>query len=156
MPGQPVNVGASVSLGATSKRHVAELPAASTAVNVTIVVAVITVPAAGDWVIVIPEPKVQLSVAVTDKLEMKFGSVYVQAGPKDTAWLLGQLTKAGGVVSTRFTLKLHDALFPLASVTVNVTTVVPTPDTAAPAAGDCVTVNEPVAVQLSATVANER
>jgi hypothetical protein len=62
----------------------------------------------------------------------------------------------GTVVSTRFTLNVHDAVFPLASVTVNVTTVVPTPDTAVPAAGDWVTVNEPVAVQLSATVANER
>ena len=62
----------------------------------------------------------------------------------------------GTVVSTRFTLNVQDAVFPLASVTVNVTTVVPTPDTAVPAAGDCVTVNEPVAVQLSATVANER
>ena len=62
----------------------------------------------------------------------------------------------GTVVSTRFTLKVQFAPFPLASVTVNVTTVVPTPDTAVPAAGDCVTVNEPVAVQLSATVASER
>ena len=62
----------------------------------------------------------------------------------------------GTVVSTRLTLKVQFALFPLASVTVNVTTVVPTPETAVPAAGDCVTVNEPEAVQLSATVANER
>ena len=62
----------------------------------------------------------------------------------------------GTVVSTRFTLNVHDAVFPLASVTVKVTTVVPTPDTAVPAAGDWVTVNVPVAVQLSARVANER
>ena len=68
---------------------------------------------------------------------------------------LGQVI-VGTVVSTLFTLNAQLALFPLASVTVNVTTVVPTPDTAVPAAGDCVTVNEPVAVQLSATVANER
>ena len=68
---------------------------------------------------------------------------------------LGQVI-VGTVVSTRFTLNVHDAVLPLASVTVNVTTVVPTPDTAVPAAGDCVTVNEPVAVQLSATVASER
>ena len=59
-------------------------------------------------------------------------------------------------MSTRFTLKLHDEELPLASVTVNVTTVVPTPETAVPAAGDWVTVNDPAAVQLSATVANER
>ena len=62
----------------------------------------------------------------------------------------------GTVVSTRFTLNVQLALLPLASVTVNVTTVVPTPDTAVPAAGDWVTVNEPAAVQLSATVASER
>ena len=62
----------------------------------------------------------------------------------------------GTVVSTRFTLNVHDAVLPLASVTVNVTTVVPTPDTAVPAAGDCVTVKEPAAVQLSARIANER
>jgi hypothetical protein len=59
----------------------------------------------------------------------------------------------GTVVSTLFTLNVQFEEFPLASVTVNVTTVVPTPDTAVPAAGDWVTVNEPVAVQLSATVA---
>jgi hypothetical protein len=62
----------------------------------------------------------------------------------------------GTEVSTLFTLKVQLAELPLASVTVNVTTVVPTPDTAVPAAGDCVTVNEPAAVQLSATVASER
>jgi hypothetical protein len=62
----------------------------------------------------------------------------------------------GTVVSTRFTLNVQVEEFPLASVTVKVTTVVPTPDTAVPAAGDCVTVNEPEAVQLSATVASER
>ena len=59
-------------------------------------------------------------------------------------------------MSTRLTLKVQFALFPLASVTVNVTTVVPTPDTAVPAAGDWVTVNDPAAVQLSARAANER
>jgi hypothetical protein len=53
-------------------------------------------------------------------------------------------------------LNVHDAVLPLASATVKVTTVVPTPDTAVPAAGDCVMVNDPVAVQLSAAVANER
>ena len=68
---------------------------------------------------------------------------------------LGQVI-VGTVVSTRFTLNVQLALLPLASVTVNVTTVVPTPDTAVPAAGDCVTVNDPEAVQLSARVANER
>ena len=62
----------------------------------------------------------------------------------------------GTVVSTRFTLKVQLDELPLASVTVKVTTVVPTPDTAVPATGDWVTVKDPAAVQLSATVANER
>ena len=62
----------------------------------------------------------------------------------------------GTVVSTLFTLNVQLALLPLASVTVKVTTVVPTPDTAVPAAGDCVTVSAPDTVQLSARVANER
>jgi hypothetical protein len=74
---------------------------------------------------------------------------------KVTVCALGHVI-VGTVVSTRFTLNVQLAELPFASVTVNVTTVVPTPDTAVPAAGDCVTVNEPAAVQLSATVASER
>ena len=42
----------------------------------------------------------------------------------------------GTVVSTRFTLKVQVEEFPLASVAVNVITVVPTPLTLVPAAGD--------------------
>jgi hypothetical protein len=45
----------------------------------------------------------------------------------------------GRVVSTRFTLNVQFAELPEASVTVKVITVVPTPDTAVPTAGDCVT-----------------
>ena len=62
----------------------------------------------------------------------------------------------GNVVSTLFTLNEQFDEFPEASTTVIVITVVPTPDTAVPAAGDCVTVSDPEAVQLSATVASER
>ena len=57
----------------------------------------------------------------------------------------------GTVVSTRFTLNVQFAVLPLASVAVSVTVVVPTPLTAVPAAGDCVTVT---AEQLSAVVAS--
>ena len=57
----------------------------------------------------------------------------------------------GTVVSTRLTLKVQVEIFPLASVAVNVTTVVPTPLTAVPAAGDCITTT---AEQLSAVVAS--
>jgi hypothetical protein len=56
----------------------------------------------------------------------------------------------------RLTLNVHVPALPAASVAVKVTTVVPTPLTAVPAAGDCVIVNDPVAVQLSAAVAIER
>jgi hypothetical protein len=56
----------------------------------------------------------------------------------------------------RFTLNVQLALLPAASVAVNVTTVVPIPDTAVPAAGDCVMTILPEGVQLSDRVASER
>ena len=62
----------------------------------------------------------------------------------------------GGVVSTLLTVNVQLAVFPDPSVAVSVTVVVPTPDTIAPTAGDCVTVMDPVAVQLSAFVASAR
>ena len=45
----------------------------------------------------------------------------------------------GKLTSTLFKLKVVLATFPLASVAVKVTTVVPTPVKVEPAAGDCVT-----------------
>ncbi len=69
-------------------------------------------------------------------------------------WLDGQLM-VGGVVSTLFTSKVQDVLLPAASVAVMVTTVVPTPVTVEPGAGDCVRVI-PAGPQLSVTVARER
>ena len=62
----------------------------------------------------------------------------------------------GTVVSTLFTLNVQLALLPAASVAVKVITVVPTPDTAVPIAGDCVMTILPVGVQLSERVAKER
>ena len=56
----------------------------------------------------------------------------------------------GGVTSTRFTLKLQLAVRPASSMSVSVTVVDPTPETAVPAAGDWVTVG---AEQLSVAVA---
>ena len=58
----------------------------------------------------------------------------------------------GAVLSTRFTLKVHEVLLPLASVAVSVTTVVPTPETEVPETGDCVIVT---AEQLSDELASE-
>ena len=55
-------------------------------------------------------------------------------------------------MSTLFTLNEQVDVFPLASVAVNVTAVVPTPDTVVPAMGDCVIVT---AEQLSLAVAND-
>jgi class 3 adenylate cyclase len=62
----------------------------------------------------------------------------------------------GGVLSTRLTLKVHDAELLDASVAVKVTTVVPTPLTGDPTAGDCVMVMFAAPEQLSLFVANER
>ena len=62
----------------------------------------------------------------------------------------------GGVLSMRLTLKVHELLLPAASVAVNVTTVVPVPETAVPGAGDWVIVILAVAVQLSLRFASER
>ena len=62
----------------------------------------------------------------------------------------------GRVVSTRLTLNVQFEELPATSVTVIVIAVVPTPDTAVPIAGDCVTVSAPVAVQLSLFVTSER
>ena len=56
-------------------------------------------------------------------------------------------------MSTRLTLNVQLAELPEASVTVSVTVVVPTPDTAVPTAGDWVITREAAAVQLSFTVA---
>jgi hypothetical protein len=66
---------------------------------------------------------------------------------------LGQVI-VGTVVSTRFTLNVHVAVLPAASVAVKVTTVVPNPVMAVPAAGDWVITILPVGVQLSERVAN--
>ena len=63
---------------------------------------------------------------------------------------------AGAVLSILFTLNVHDEKFELASVAVSVIVVVPVPETVVPAMGDCVTVIDPVAVQLSLFVASER
>ena len=62
----------------------------------------------------------------------------------------------GAILSIRFTLKVQLELLPFASVTVRVTAVVPNPETAVPDAGDCDTVSDPVAVQLSLLVISER
>ena len=82
--------------------------------------------------------------------ETKLGNVVVQ--PAFTISVTGDGQVIDGLVlSTLFTLNWHEVVKPLASVAVKVTTVVPTPLTAEPIAGDCVTVTVP---QLSAAMAN--
>ena len=61
----------------------------------------------------------------------------------------------GADISSLFTVKVHDALLPEISVAVNVTVILPAPETELPAAGDCVMVMDPAGVQLSETVAND-
>ena len=61
----------------------------------------------------------------------------------------------GLVTSTLVTVNVQLLLLPAASVAVKVTVVVPVPDSIVPAAGDCVMVIAPAAVQLSLTVAPE-
>jgi hypothetical protein len=70
LAGQPVIVGASVSLGVTSNVHVVALPWASVAVIVTTAGPVITVPAAGNCVKMILPEGVQLSVATIARVDI--------------------------------------------------------------------------------------
>jgi hypothetical protein len=62
-----VIVGGVLSTGVTKKVHVDALPDASVAVIVTVVAAVILVPAAGACVMVIEPDAVQLSVALVNE-----------------------------------------------------------------------------------------
>jgi hypothetical protein len=65
----------------------------------------------------------------------------------------GQVT-VGGVASTTVSVVVHVAMLPAASVAVTVIVCEPNP-TSVPAAGDCVSVTEPDALQLSDTVTLE-
>ena len=59
----------------------------------------------------------------------------------------------GGVLSTLFTVKLHVAVLPAASVAVSFTICVAITDSDVPATGYCVIIIDPDAVQLSLAVA---
>ena len=128
----------------TVKLHVEELPEASVAVEVTVVVPRGKVlPEGGDETIV-TDP-LQLSVAVTAKV-----TTLLQR--PDTMFAGHEIT--GSVLSILFTLKEHEVLLPARSVTVSVIVVVPIPATGVPAAGDCVFTIDPAGVQLSVIVAS--
>ena len=120
------------------------LPTASLTVIVTVVTPVPTVvPAAGLCVIVTDE---QLSLATTPLV--KSGTVDWQLPFALAVWFDPHEVIVGAVTSLTVKVLVQVELLPTASVTVIVTVVTPVP-TVVPAAGLCVIISEPLAVQLS-------
>jgi hypothetical protein len=111
--------GACVSFTVTVKLQVAVRPAASVAVQLTVVVPITNVePLAGTHIIVEPG-QLSLTVAVNvTTAEHWFGSL-------PTVRLAGQVA-TGGCVSLTATEKVHGVVLPAASVAVQVTRVKPT------------------------------
>jgi hypothetical protein len=135
-----VITGAWLSTTVTVNEHEVELPAASVAVEVTVVVPRLKVePEAGTEVTVAE----QLSVAVT----LKFTTASHEFASLLTVMLEGQVI-AGAWLSTTVTVNEHEVEFPAASVAVEVTVVEPRLKIE-PEAGTEVT----VAKQLSVAVA---
>ncbi len=133
--------------------QVALFPAASVAVTVIVCVPIgMSVPAAGDWLKVIPAVAVQLSLTVTPP--RTFGTVAWQFPLALASGIAEQIT-LGAVVSVTVKLVLQVALFPAASVAVNVIVCIPIPS-GVPVAGDWLKVIAPDAVQLSLTVTPPR
>ena len=129
-------VGFSVSLTVTVKVHIPILPAASVAVQVTVVVPTVKNDPLGGLQTT-DKDDVQLSETV--------GALYVTEAPHIpaallTVILLGQVT-IGGLLSTGVTLKVHMVLLPEKSVAVNVTAVIVL--ITVPATGDCTKVATP-------------
>ena len=87
-------------------------------------------------------------VVTPGQLSVAIGLLKVTTGLHEVI-LPGQLVNTGAILSVAVTLNVHVAVFPLASLTVRVTTVIPVVITV-PATGFCVTVG--VTVQLSVTV----
>src|SRR2546429_8738907 len=129
--------------------QVALLPAASVAVTVIVCAPRPTcVPAAGDWLKVIPLVPLQLSLAVTPP--NTFGTAAWQPASALALVGAGQLT-LGTVVSFTVNVVVQVALLPAASVAVTVIVCAPGP-TSVPAAGDWIKVIPLVALQLSLAV----
>jgi len=113
--------------------QVALLPAPSVAVTVIVCAPNPTsVPAAGDWLKVIPLVPLQLSLAVTPL--NTFGTAAWQLPSALALAGAGQLT-VGTVVSITVKVVVQVALLPAASVAVTVIVCAPNP-TSVPAAGD--------------------
>src|SRR5439155_1333170 len=125
------------------------LPASSVAVTVMVCAPRPTnVPAAGDWLNVIPLVALQLSLAVTPP--STFGTAAWQPASALALVGAGQLT-LGTVVSFTVNVVVQVALLPASSVAVTVMMCVPRP-TSVPAAGDWLKVIPLVPLQLSLAV----
>src|SRR5881296_1554866 len=141
-----VTVGAVSSVTVKVVLQLAPLVAASVAVTViTCVPNPTSVPAAGDWLKVIPLVPLQLSLALTPP--NTFGTAARQFVPALALEGAGQLT-VGAVSSVTVKVVLQVALLVAASVAVTVITCVPNP-TRVPAAGDWLKVIPLVPLQLS-------
>src|SRR6266566_1363701 len=141
-----ITVGAVASVTVKVVAQVALLVAASVAVTViTCVPNPTSVPAAGDWLKVIPLVPLQLSLALTPLKTS--GTAARQFVPALTLVGAGQIT-VGAVASVTVKVVVQVALFVAASVAVTVITCVPRP-TSVPAAGDWLKVIPLVPLQLS-------
>jgi hypothetical protein len=135
---QAVMLGAVASTTVTVAVQVVVLPDESVAVSVTTVAPRLAVlPAAGDCVTTTG----QASVVVTEPV--RSGTKAVQLAPAFRVWFEAQAVMAGAVVSTTVTVAVQVVVLPAASEAVRVTVLAPS-TAAAPAAGDCVTVTEPL------------
>src|SRR6266487_403028 len=141
-----ITVGAVSSLTVNVVVHVALLVAASVAVTViTCTPNPTSVPAAGDWLKVIPLVPLQLSLALTPPNTS--GTAARQLVPALTLLGAGQIT-VGAVSSVTVNVVVQVALLVAASVAVTVITCTPNP-TSVPAAGDWLNVIPLVPLQLS-------
>src|SRR6266513_117110 len=141
-----ITVGAVSSLTVKVVVQVALFVAASVAVTViTCVPNPTSVPAAGDWLKVIPLVPLQLSLALTPPITS--GTAARQLVPALALLGAGQLS-VGPVSSVTVKLVVQVALLVAASVAVTVITCVPNP-TSVPAAGDWLNVIPLVPLQLS-------
>src|SRR5438552_12681741 len=126
--------------------QVALFPTASVAVTLIVCVPTPTrVPAAGNWLKVIPLVPLQLSLALTPPNTS--GTTARQFVPALTLVGAGQIT-VGAVSSVTVKVVVQEALLVAASVAVTVITCTPNP-TSVPAAGDWLKVSPLVPLQLS-------
>src|SRR5437867_1858551 len=143
---EQLTVGAVSSVTVKVVVQVALLVAASVAVTViTCVPNPTSVPAAGDWLKVIPLVPLQLSLALT--LLKTSGTAARQLVPALALVGAGQIT-VGTVSSVTVKVVVQVALLVAASVAVTVITCVPNP-TSVPAVGDCLPARRSAALQLS-------